>query len=310
MKNFGKIIRQDVYHLIKYHWKKLLWVWILVGFLLFLLNIFIGLSTYTHTFSGELRSRLWMYFYIKESPENTENTYKDIINLQNKLQKQGLKTMFSSKDDAMSFLSNKLPDISQNFEKFGIENPLPATLYVMFSSNKEYEILKTTMLEYKDIILNIKDLSQWNNIQEQESRILNIININNFVVVFSIIIIVFLSLVIFTFLAYQTNFMFQYLRKDIEVKNLLWWSFFDIIKEFMIINASTIIIWFLLCFGLLLVSWSILSVSLYEAFNIWLLDIFAQANAGYLLLFFFLEILLFVLFSIIFSSFIVRKLKK
>ena len=101
-----------------------------------------------------------MYFYIKESPENTENTYKDIINLQNELQKQGLKTMFSSKDDAMSFLSNKLPDISQNFEKFGIENPLPATLYVMFSSNKEYEILKTTMLEYKDIILNIKDLSQ------------------------------------------------------------------------------------------------------------------------------------------------------
>jgi cell division protein FtsX len=68
--------------------------------------------------------------------------------------------MFSSKDDAMKFLSNKLPEISQNFEKFGIENPLPATLYVMFSSHKEYEILKTTIIKYKDIILNIKDISQ------------------------------------------------------------------------------------------------------------------------------------------------------
>ncbi len=310
MRLLWSIIKQDIYHLMKHHWKQLLWVGILIWFLLFLLNIFIGISSYTNSFSDNLKSRLWMYFYIKEAPEIQETTYKSIINLQNELQKQWLKAMFSSKDDAMKFLSNKLPEISQNFEKFGIENPLPATLYVMFSSHKEYEILKTTIIKYKDIILNIKDISQWTNIQEQENRILNIINLNNFVIVISIIIVVFLVLVIFTFLAYQTNFIFHYLKKHIEIKNLLWWSYFDIIKEFIIVNTSTLIIGFVLCLWLLLISWSILSVSLYEAFNIWLLDIFSQSNIWYLFLGFLIEILLFVLFTIVLSYFIVRKLKK
>ena len=59
-----------------------------------------------------------MYFYIKETPETQDITYKKIIELQNSLQKQGLKVMFSSKDDAMKFLENKLPEVSENFSKF------------------------------------------------------------------------------------------------------------------------------------------------------------------------------------------------
>jgi hypothetical protein len=91
----------------------------------------------------------------------------------------------------------------------------------MFTSNKEYEILRTTILEYKDIILNVKDVNQSKTIQQQENRILNIININNFIITMSLIIVVFLALVIFTFLGYQTNFIFQYLKKQIEIKTLL-----------------------------------------------------------------------------------------
>lgn len=310
MKLTWSIIKKDIYRLMKYHWKKLLWVGILIWFILFLLNIFIGISSYTSSFSDNLQSRLWMYFYIKESPETQDLTYKSIIDLQNELQKQWLKVMFSSKDDAMKFLSNKLPEISQNFEKFGIDNPLPATLYVMFSSHKEYEILKKTILNYKDIILNIKDISQSTTIQDQENRILNIINLNNFVIGISIIIVLFLILVIFTFLAYQTNFMFQYLKKHIEIKNLLWWSYFDIIKEFVIINTSTLFTWFALCLWLLIISWSVLGVSLYEAFNIWLLDIFSQSNVWYLFLWFLIEIIFFILFTTILSYYIVRRLKK
>ena len=310
MKILNSIFKQDIYHVLKYHWKQFLGIGILVWFLLFLLNIFIWVSSYTNTFSNDLKERLWIYFYIKETPETQDITYKKIIELQNNLQKQWLKVMFSSKDDAIKFLENKLPEISQNFEKFGIDNPLPATLYVMFSSHKEYEILKTTVLKYKDIILNIKDITQWTTIQDQENRILNIINISNFVITFSIIIVLFLIIVIFTFIGYQTDFVFQYLRKNIEIKNLLGWSYFDILKEFVVINLSTLFIWFALCLWLTLVSRSILGVSLYELFNIWLVDIFAQSSVLYLLLWFLLEILLFVVFTIIFSYFIVRKFKK
>lgn len=310
MKLSGSLVKQDIYHMIKYHWKQLLWVGILVWFLLFLLNIFIGISSYTNSFSDTLRDKLWIYFYIKETPETQDITYKKIIDLQNDLQKKGLKVMFSSKDDAMKFLENKLPEISKNFEEFGMENPLPATLYVMFTSHKEYELLKTTILQYKDIILNVKDISEWKTIQEQENRILNIIDINNLIVVLSVIIVLFLIMVIFTFLGYQTSFMFQYLKKNIEIKNLLGGSYFDIIKEFVTLNISTLAIWFTLCLWLLLLSWSTLGVSLYELFNIWLLDIFAQSNIWYVFLGFILEIILFVLFTMIFSYYIVRNLKK
>ena len=66
--------------------------------------------------------------------------------------------MFSSKDDALAFLQKKLPDVVNNFQKFGIDNPLPATLYVMFDNDRGYESLKTIILKNKDIILNTKDI--------------------------------------------------------------------------------------------------------------------------------------------------------
>jgi cell division protein FtsX len=66
--------------------------------------------------------------------------------------------MFSSKDDALAFLQKKIPDVVSNFQKFGIDNPLPATLYVMFDNDSKYEALKTIILKNKDIILNTKDI--------------------------------------------------------------------------------------------------------------------------------------------------------
>lgn len=310
MKKLQSLVKQDIYYLIKHHWKQLLWVGILIWFLLFLLNIFVGISSYTSSLSSTFSEKLWMYFYIKENPETQDVVYKRVMELQSKLQEEWLHVMFSSKEDAIKFLENKMPEISSNFDKYGIENPLPPTLYVMFNSHKQYDSLKTTLLQYKDIILNIKDLSNNQTIQEQENRMLNIININNFIIVFSIIIVVFLIVVILTFLLYQTHFMSQYLKKHIEIKTLLWGSYFDIIKEFVIINISTLIIWFIICLWLLILSWSLLWVSLYELFNIWLLDIFAQSSLWYVFIGFLFEIFLFFLFSWAISFYQARKIKK
>lgn len=99
-----------------------------------------------------------MYFYIKESTDQTTDINKRIITLKDDLEAEGLKVMFSSKDDALAFLQKKIPDVVSNFQKFGIENPLPATLYVMFDSDSKYESLKTIILKNKDIILNTKDV--------------------------------------------------------------------------------------------------------------------------------------------------------
>jgi cell division protein FtsX len=121
--------------------------------------MFLGISLYAHQFTGELRDKLGMYFYIKDDVANqTSDTYKRIINMKSDLESHGLKVMFSSKEDALAFLEKKVPDVVSNFQKFGIENPLPATLYVMFANDNQYNALKTVILKNKDIILNTQDI--------------------------------------------------------------------------------------------------------------------------------------------------------
>ena len=156
--SLSKIFKQDLAHLLKTSWTNVFGVSIFIGFLLFLLNIFLGVSLYTNQFTGELKDRLGMYFYIKEISDNETETYKRVIGLKDELESKGLKVMFSSKDDALAFLEKKIPDVVSNFQKFGIDNPLPSTLYVMFDSDSKYEALKTIILKNKDIILNTKDL--------------------------------------------------------------------------------------------------------------------------------------------------------
>ncbi|HCB52005.1 TPA: hypothetical protein DEP21_05605 [Patescibacteria group bacterium] len=135
------------------------------------MNIFVGVSSYTHSFTDTLRDKLGIYFYIKDTAGQESLTYKKVIDLQSNLQKQGLKVMFSSKDDAMKFLEQKIPEVADNFDKFGIDNTLPSTLYVMFKNQSQYNIIKDVVLEYKDIILNNKDF-EGSSIKEQENRTL------------------------------------------------------------------------------------------------------------------------------------------
>jgi hypothetical protein len=93
-----------------------------------------------------------------------------------------------------------VPDVVDNFKKFGIDNPLPATLYVMFSTDSQYEAMKTIIIKHKDIILNVKDVDSGATIKQQENRILTTINFSNMVVVMAYSIIVLILIIVFTFL--------------------------------------------------------------------------------------------------------------
>jgi cell division protein FtsX len=106
------------------------------------------------------------------------------------LEKQGLKVVFSSKEDAFKFLEKRVPELISNLKKFDIKNPLPATLYVMFQNDNQYETLKNSILKYKEIILNIKDIDESSTLKQQENRVLNIINFTNFIMILSYTLIV------------------------------------------------------------------------------------------------------------------------
>jgi cell division protein FtsX len=117
-----------------------------------------------------------MYFYIKDIPGQESEIYTEVMTMKDELKAKGLTAMFSSKADALKFLEKKIPNVVENFQKYGVDNPLPATLYVMFKNKSQYEDLKQIILKHKDIILNIKDVDPDKTIKQQENRNLNIIN--------------------------------------------------------------------------------------------------------------------------------------
>lgn len=303
-----KIFKQDLSHLFKNSWTNIIGVSVFIWFLLFLLNVFLGVSLYANQFTGELKDRLGMYFYIKEIPGEEAETYKRVIELKDQLENKKLKVMFSSKDDALAFLEKKIPDVVSNFSKFGIDNPLPSTLYVMFDSDSKYESLKTIITENKDIILNTKDLDTWTTLKQQENRVLSIINLSNFIVWLSYGIIAILLIMIVAFLWFLLKNIFYDFHKELEVKKMLWASYKQIVKGFVALTLNVLLFSFIICLLLLLVSGITINYYIFHLFDVSLLSVLG--NIAIVLWVFVAEILLISWVGFLFSYFFARSLNK
>lgn len=251
-----------------------------------------------------MKDKLGMYFYIREDTWATDTLYQEVMLIKDELTQQWLTVTFSSKDDALSFLQKKIPDVVENFQKFGIDNPLPATLYVMFSTDAQYEAMKTTILKHKDIILNVQDVD----IKQQENRILTTINFSNLVVVIAYCIIALILIIVFTFLWFLLKTIFSSLHKEFEVKKLLGASHLDITKSFIVITVDIVIFAFIICGILLILSWITLNIFLTSLFSISLLSVLA--NAAVLLIAFIIELIVIWGLSIFLAYYFTNKSHK
>lgn len=250
--NKNTILLWDIQRILKNNLRKLFWVSIIIGFLFFLFNIFFGLSNKFSYINNIITDKIGIYFYINESV-NHDETYKRIINIKDELFSNGIDSNFSSKNDAFNFLENKIPEITKNFDKFGIDNPLPSTLYVMFDNKKEYNIMKDIIIKNKDIILNIKDIEKWATLQQQENRSLRILKIIEIIknVLYSLVIIV--SIILITFTQHLlTNFFYEF-YKELQIKKLLWATHKDTNLWFILTLLSVITLGFIFWFILTLI---------------------------------------------------------
>lgn len=123
-----------------------------------------------------------------------------------------------------------MPDVISNFKKFDIENPLPATLYVLFKTEDQYAALRSTILEYKDIILNVKDINKTSTLKQQENRVLTILNFTRFLQMISYVLIVVLSGIIVVLLVFLLGQIFQLSRSKIELQKVLGASYQQITR--------------------------------------------------------------------------------
>ena len=244
----------DVKSIFRCYRGQMIWISVLSGFLLFLLNILIGVSMYGNTLNASLNDKLGMYFYLNDNVEAETKYYKQVIQLKDKLEKEGLKVNFLTKEDAMEFMMKRLPELTGSLEKFWMTNPLPATLYVTLPDISKYETLKEVMLENEDIIVNAQDVEQLDNLKSQENRIRNVIRLSNFVQILSMSLVIILAAVVLSFSIFFLRSIFTRFWPDIQVKKLLWATKSQIIMPFLTLILYSIIGGFLISLLLTLVS--------------------------------------------------------
>lgn len=291
---------------------QMIWISILSWFLLFLLNILVWVSMYGNTLNDSLRDKLWMYFYLNDNVESESQLYKQVFKLKEKLESEWLQVNLLTKEDAMNFMMKRLPELTWSLEKFGMDNPLPATLYVTFSDKSQYQTLQTVMLENKDIVLNIQDLDQVDNLEEQENRIVNVIKLSNFVQILAISLVIVIAAAVLSFSIFFLRSIFSAFWNDIQVKKLLWASKSQIIMPFLWLVLYAIVWWFMLSLLLTLSSLWVFDYYMSQLFGATLTSSLFS-NRWSILLLFVVEIIMIVWLlmgiSYIFVSRLHKKLK-
>jgi len=257
----------DVKSIFRSYRGQMIWISVLSGFLLFLLNILIGVSMYGNTLNASLNDKLGMYFYLNDNVEEETRLYKQVIQLKDRLEKEGLKVNFLTKEDAMDFMMKRLPELTGSLEKFWMTNPLPATLYVTLPDISKYETLKEVMLENKEIIVNIQDVEQLDNLESQENRIRNVIKLSNFVQILSMGLVIILAAAVLSFSIFFLRSIFTRFWPDIQVKKLLWATKSQIIMPFLTLILYSIIGGFLISLLLTLVSMGVFDYYMSQLFS-------------------------------------------
>lgn len=234
--------------MIKASRKQLLTLVGMISFLLFFANIIGILSYNTSWFNQEVREKLGVYLYLNDAEATADLVYSQAIEMKEKLEEREMEVTYYSKEDAFNVLEKRLPNVISNFEKYGIDNPLPPTMYVMFDTENEYRRLKDTVLEYEDIIMNLDDLDdEWFSFSDQDRRSAQAINFTNFLTSVSYFLIWIIAIIIFVFLLFGLRLTFFRFGKQIEVEKLLWSRFGRIKRPFLFITVLVLA----LAFGLM-----------------------------------------------------------
>lgn len=210
-------ILSDTKLILKAYKRPLLLISVLMGMLIFVMNVFLATAQYGTSFNLQMKDKLGIYVYLKENvtPENQPD-----IALKSALEAQGLRVEYTSKQDALKFVEKRIPDLVATFKKYHLDNPLPTTLYVKYSNQEEFQRMKKVLSHYKEMILNGNELSD-TTIKTQEKRILNIINLSTFLQSFAYFVVGTMILTIIAFAIFFLKSTFSHFYADIQAKKLL-----------------------------------------------------------------------------------------
>ena len=231
-------------------YKKPMWaISILMWILIFVLNVFFAWAFFGNTFNDQMKDKLGIYIYLND----VASAEKDAIAIKTALEEKGLKVGYTSKDDALSFVEKRVPDLTDTFKKYNMDNPLPSTLYINYSNQEEFAIVKEILEANKTKILNLSDVSD-NAIKTQEKRVLTVINLSNFLQHFAYFVVLSILLTVIAFAIFFLRTIFSNFYWDIQAKKLLWASASQVIQPFLNVILIALIAAFIVAILLLILT--------------------------------------------------------
>lgn len=268
----------DIFKMIKTNFFQFILMIISITSLLIVLNFFIFSYKIFDDFSENVKSKLWFYFYIKDTYWSWQRTTPLLLEMISELKDKWIKVKYISKEQALEFFKFNLPEVVNAFKKYWIKNPLPDTVYVNVDNKKQYDIVKDIVSKYKNILLNFEDIWSKETFVKQQQRVKKIINLLNFIKtnIFYFVIVSVFTVVFIILLMVKIDFYQFY--KQIEVQKLIWASFLQMKIPFLV--KSWILLFFSFVFSFLIELYVILFYKDYikQIFNVNILQLIKQYN--------------------------------
>ncbi len=233
---------QTIGQMFRVWWKQSLIASFIVLCLLLLTHILSILAWNAWKTSLDVQSQLWVFLYLRD--DATERGVKLI----EEMKQAGLTTTFFSKDDAFRLMAKKLPDVLDQLSAYGIENPLPPTIYIVYKNQEQYESMKSIVGRYDDVISTLDNVSLKSSFEEQTRRASRLVTMMYVLFALCLTLIWGVIVMIGMVISYiVTNFFYRF-QQQIELTSLLGWSRRVILAPFVrvITTVMTVARWWAL----------------------------------------------------------------
>lgn len=156
-----------------------------------------------------------MFLYLRDDVEDRG------VKLLEEMKQAGLTTTFFSKDDAFRLMAKKLPDILDQLAVYGIDNPLPPTLYIVYKNQEQYESMKSIVSRYDDAISTLDNISLKSSFEEQTWRASKLVTMMQVLLAICAVLIGGVIVMIGMVISYiVTNFFYRF-QQQVELTSLL-----------------------------------------------------------------------------------------
>lgn len=161
-------------------------------------------------------------------------------------------------------MAKKLPNILGQLEKYGIQNPLPPTIYVTYRDQLQYETIRSIVARHDVAISNLDNLSLNTSFQEQTRRVSKLVTMMHIVISVCIFLVIGVIVMIAMIVSYIITTLFYRFQSQLELATLIGGSWSVILAPFLLMIS--------LILSLAWISSNILGVISSQRINTYFLD--------------------------------------